>query len=785
MPNLEIQRVTTSRQKKLFLEFPWTLYKGDPYWVPPLRDNQKEMVNYKPHPFYARNRIQTFLAVRDGEVVGRIAAILNHGHNTHYNERRGFFGFFDCRDDQEAAHALFDAVRHWFYEQGIYQLRGPTNPSLNYELGLLIEGFDSTPTFMMTYNPPYYQRLIESYGFAKSQDLYAFWGHVSMLPPIVEKLRPIGEQIIERFNVNLRTLDKKRFREDVKTFLSIYNQSLSNTWGFVPMTPGEVEHMASGLRFLMVPEMTVVAEIDGKVVGASFGMPDYNPRIKAIDGRLFPFGVIKLLRNKRAIKKIRLISTNVLPEYQMYGIGLTLMAGLMPRALDWGLEEAEFSWVLESNSFSYGALKKGGAKITKTYRIFDISWNGEAESGPSAGSDDKSSPSSMPALARNAKPLAVATEPLEIREVRTSADLDRFIRLPWRIYEGDPHWIPPLVSEVKAFLDRRKHPFYKHGDATQFLALRGGETVGRILVSEDPNYNRRWDASAGCFGMFESVDDPQTAHSLLDAAAAWLNGRGLTGLLGPIDYSTNYPCGLLIDGFDTPPRVLMNHSRIYYRRLLESWGLEKCNDLYCWWFVDPHNLIERWRDRLERIAKRSGVTIRKFNNADFEAEVERCREIYNAAMRNHWGFVHLTEDEFKAYAKQIARIAQEDQVLIAEVEGKAVGVSVTLPDINEAIKPLNGRLTTWGMPVGLLRLARNMRRIKTARMMILDVLEGYRRRGVAELLILRTLDYGKNVLHYDGAELGWTLEDNDMVNRTIESVGGRKYKTYRIFEKAI
>lgn len=785
MANLEILRVATSRQKKLFLEFPWTLYKGDPYWVPPLRDNQKEMVNYKPHPFYARNRIQTFLAMRGGEVVGRIAAILNHGHNIQYNERRGFFGFFDCRDDQEAAHALFDAVRDWFSEQGIYQLRGPTNPSLNYELGLLIEGFDSTPTFMMTYNPPYYQRLIESYGFAKSQDLYAFWGHLEMLPPIVEKLSPIGKQIIERFNVHLRTLDKTRFREDVKTFLSIYNQSLSNTWGFVPMSPGEVEHMASGMRHLMVPELTTVAEIDGKVVGASFGMPDYNPRIKAIDGRLFPFGVIKLLRNKRAMKRIRLISTNVLPEYQMYGIGLALMAGLMPRALDWGLEEAEFSWVLESNSFSYGALKKGGAKITKTYRIFDYSWNGEVVREKPADSGDKSSSAGVPALARNAKPLAVASEPLEIREVRTAADLDRFIQLPRRIYGGDPHWIPPLVSEVKAFLDRRKHPFYKHGDATQFIAMRGGETVGRILVSEDPNYNRRWNSNVGCFGMFESVDDPQTAHSLLDAAAAWLKGRGLNGVLGPIDYSTNYPCGLLIDGFDSPPRVLMNHNRIYYRRLLESWGLTKCKDLYCWWFVDPHNLIERWRDRLERIAKRSGVTVRKFNNADFEAEVERCREIYNAAMRNHWGFVHLTEDEFKAYAKQIARIAQEDQVLIAEVEGKAVGVSVTLPDINEAIKPLNGRLTTWGMPVGLLRLARNMRRIKTARMMILDVLEGYRRRGVAELLILRTLDYGKNVLHYDGAELGWTLEDNEMVSRTIESVGGRKYKTYRIFEKAI
>ncbi len=327
---------------------------------------------------------------------------------------------------------------------------------------------------------------------------------------------------------------------------------------------------------------------------------------------------------------------------------------------------------------------------------------------------------------------------------------------------------------MKAFLDRRKHPFYKHGDATKFIALRGGETVGRILVSDDPNYNRQWNTNVGCFGMFESIDDPETAHPLLNAAAAWLKGRGRTEIMGPIDYSTNYPCGLLIDGFDTPPRVLMNHNRTYYRRLLESWGLAKCKDLYCWWFTDPNNVIEHWRKRLERIAKRGGVTVRTFDNSDFDAEVRRCRDIYNSSMRDNWGFVHLTEDEYRSYAKQLSRIAQEDQVLLAEVDGKTVGVSITLPDINEAIKSLNGRLTTWGLPIGLLKLARNMRRITTARVMILDVLEGYRRRGVAELMILRTLDYGKNVLHYDSAELGWTLEDNEMVNRTIESVGGRR-----------
>ena len=239
--------------------------------------------------------------------------------------------------------------------------------------------------------------------------------------------------------------------------------------------------------------MTIVAEIDGKVVGASFGMPDYNPRIKEIDGRLFPFGVHQTAANKRAIKKIRLISTNVLPEYQMYGIGLVLMHGLMPRAMEWGLEEAEFSWVLESNSLSYGSLKKGGAKITKTYRLFDLEWEEEARGERRGESERDGAPAKSIGDAgigaRNRSPFPQHRSK-SAKFARPPIWIDSS-ELPWRIYEDDPHWIPPLMSEVKAFLDRRKHPFYQHGDATQFIALRGGETVGRILVSDDPNYNQQ------------------------------------------------------------------------------------------------------------------------------------------------------------------------------------------------------------------------------------------------------------------------------------------------------
>ena len=371
MADVAVTPVHSRRERKQFLEFPWSHYRGDTHWIPPLRQNQKEMVGYAKTPFYEDNEVQTFLATKSGRVCGRIAAILNRGHNERFDERRGFFGFFECVDDQTVANTLFDAVRGWFTDRNIHKLRGPVNPSMNHEVGLLVDGFDSPPMFMMTYNPQYYGRLIEGHGFQKVQDLYAYWGHVEMLPKIQDKLKPVCDKIAQYCDVTLRPVDKTRFIEDVENFLDVYNRSMTNTWGFVPMSSAEVQQQARALRHLIVPEMALVAEIDGKMVGAVFGLPDYNPRIKQINGRLFPLGFWRLLRKKQNIKRIRIISANVLPEYQLMGIGLVLLDGLVPKALEWGIEEAEFSWVLESNSLSRGSLEKGGAKLIKTYRLYD------------------------------------------------------------------------------------------------------------------------------------------------------------------------------------------------------------------------------------------------------------------------------------------------------------------------------------------------------------------------------------------------------------------------------
>ena len=370
MADVVVRPVETRSQQKRFVNLPWRIYRDDPCWIPPLVMSQEELLGFRPCPFYEKSRSRSFLATRGAQDVGRITAIVNAGHIERYNEQRGFFGFFECDDDPVAAKALFDAAKDWLHAQGMTSIRGPANPSLNYECGLLIEGFDTAPFFMMTHNKPYYAGLVEAQGFGKVEDLYAFWGQLSMLSSLDAKLGVMVEGVKERFGVTVRPLDRSRFDEEVRMFLEIYNSSLSGTWGFVPLTPAEVSHMAASLKHLIVPELALVAEVEGRPIGTVFCLLDYNPRIKAINGRLFPFGFLKLLWNKKAIKRMRAISTNVIPEYQAWGVGLVLHAALVPRLFDWGMQEVEFSWVLESNHLSKRTLERGGALVTKKYRIY-------------------------------------------------------------------------------------------------------------------------------------------------------------------------------------------------------------------------------------------------------------------------------------------------------------------------------------------------------------------------------------------------------------------------------
>lgn len=372
MADVVVKPVSSWWDRKRFVDLPWSLYRNDPLWIPPLRGNQRELLGYKYHPFHDTSEMQTFLAWRNGQPVGRIAAIINREHNRLANEQRGFFGFFESINDQAVANALFNAARAWHAEHGITTLRGPVNPSMNYECGLLIDGFDSSPTFMMTYNPAYYVELFEGYGLRKVHDILAYIGRDEQLPAVQERLGPLTDQAQARCNAVVRPIDPKRFMADVEKFVDLYNRSLVVNWGFVPLPPREMRKLASSLKHLIIPELSVFADVDGQCVGAIVGLPDYNPRIKEINGRLFPFGFLRLLSKKRDITRIRVVSINVVPEFQRWGLGLVLMRALVPKAMELGITEAEFSWISEDNDMARMGLEKGGAKVYKTYRLYDF-----------------------------------------------------------------------------------------------------------------------------------------------------------------------------------------------------------------------------------------------------------------------------------------------------------------------------------------------------------------------------------------------------------------------------
>lgn len=374
-------------------------------------------------------------------------------------------------------------------------------------------------------------------------------------------------------------------------------------------------------------------------------------------------------------------------------------------------------------------------------------------------------------------------EPVEVLPVRSRADRRDFLRLPWLTQRADPAWIPPLLVERAAFVDRG-HPFLRHGGAVLLLARRSGEPAGRLLVSADGRYDAAHGERAAFFGMFECVDDDRVAHALLDAAAAWARARGRTRLVGPIDYAIHYQSGLLVRGFEHPPRLMTNHNPPWYPPLLESWGLSRRLDLHAWRLrvADRPALLERWRAVAIRLAARSGVTVRPARLADYDAELGRLRAVYNEAWQGTWGFVPMSDGEFAALARDLRPLVVPELLLLAEARGEPVGFALTLPDLNEAARPLDGRLTTLGLPVGLARLLWRLRRVKAVRLLTLGVRPRWRRRGVAEALILRTWDaaLARGLVE---AELGWTAEDNPLIEEPIRRLGAEPYKTWRIYAR--
>jgi GNAT superfamily N-acetyltransferase len=371
---------------------------------------------------------------------------------------------------------------------------------------------------------------------------------------------------------------------------------------------------------------------------------------------------------------------------------------------------------------------------------------------------------------------------IEVQEVTTKSERDAFIKFPWRIYATDPVWVPPLILERKEFLDPHKHPFFKHGTAALFLARREGEIVGRIMASDDSNYNQLHQSNVGCFGLFECIDDRAVAAALFEAAAGWLRARGRDEIMGPIDYSTNYVCALLIDGFEHPPMLLTSHNPPYYADLIESWGFRKAMDLFGWWFAQPDRIVRRLRRLAPALRQRRALTVRSANLKDIDAESTRLREIYNEAWEKNWGFVPFTPEEFAYMTKELKPIVDPTLTLLAEVDGEPAGFLLCVPDINVALRKVNGRLTSFGLPIGLAKLLYYKSRIKTVRVVALGVVPKFRRHGVAEMLVLRLIENGMGARGLTG-ECSMILENNELMNRFLKAIAAEKYKTYRVYRR--
>jgi len=378
----------------------------------------------------------------------------------------------------------------------------------------------------------------------------------------------------------------------------------------------------------------------------------------------------------------------------------------------------------------------------------------------------------------------VAAPDVTVTPVQSSADRNAFIRFPYRIYRGDPNWVPPLEMERRDFLDRRKNPWFEFGTAELFLARRDGEVVGRIAGVVDPRYNEFHGTNVGFFGMFECIDDVVVARSLFDAAANWLKSQGFPEMVGPVNFSTNYECSVLVEGFEASPAVMMAYNPRYYPALYEACGFVKAKDLWAFDLSSSAPPPEKVTRVAEKIRQRDGVVVRPARMDDFAAEVQRVKDIYNAAWEKNWGFVPMTEAEFDHMAKEMKPLVVPELLLIAEVKGEPVAFSMTIPDANYALKAAGGRLTRFGLPIGLAKLLLAARRIRRLRLITLGIKEGYRRQGLDAILYLDTISTARR-LGYSGGEISWTLEDNHLVNRAIETMGGVRSKTYRIYRRAI
>jgi GNAT superfamily N-acetyltransferase len=375
---------------------------------------------------------------------------------------------------------------------------------------------------------------------------------------------------------------------------------------------------------------------------------------------------------------------------------------------------------------------------------------------------------------------------VEIRRVESKGERRQFLDVPYRLYATEPLWVPPLRMERRDHIDPKKNPFFEHADVQFFLALRDGRPVGRISAHIDHNLNEFQDNRWGLFGFFECEDDPEAARALIDTADAWLRERGRDTMVGPMDYTTNDECGLLIEGHDRPPLILCPWQYPYYQRLLEeACGLDKAMDLLMWelHIEGKENVHPAIWDMAAEVERKHGIIVRPMRKRDLDNEVSKFLEVYNAAWENNWASVPLTEKEVRHYAKQLKPVLDENWAMIAERKdtGEVVGAALTLPDFNQVLRHVkDGRL----LPFGWLAALRNRKNIDRVRVFALGVKPEYQHTGVAARMYEMHFEAAARTPQSWG-EMGWILETNKAMNRAMEGMGGKVVRRYRVYQREL
>jgi hypothetical protein len=379
---------------------------------------------------------------------------------------------------------------------------------------------------------------------------------------------------------------------------------------------------------------------------------------------------------------------------------------------------------------------------------------------------------------------------LSVRPIEGKKDLETFLHVPWKLgMKDDPLWVPPLLDDYRRLLNPKKSPFLKHGEVQAFLALDDGKPVGRICAQVDFDFDKQWPSEPGVafFGFFDSKDDPKVARALFDKAEEWARGKGRTRLRGPFTLDSKGETGILVEGFDTPPRVGMPHNKPYVGPLIESAGYTKAKDFFCWWYTSGH--ID---ERTQRIAQRTldlpNVKVRPMDLKHFRREVDIVRDIYNSAWSSNWGFTPFTAAELEIIATEYKMFVDTEIALVAEVDGKPAAMCFAIPDVNELVKDFDGELMKNPLNLAKLLYRLKFKRPTHARLILLGVKEEFRASHkygtLAAVLYVEVARRGAK-RGYVGGELGWTLEDNVMINRGIERMGAKKYKTYRVYERTL